>query len=151
MNYDNMTFLDAVDTLASQAGMTVPKDAQPNEGEREERVALHAIVERANHWFQAQLKQHPEAKQAVTYLRDRGLDGKTAAAFGVGYAPDGWDNLIKAVGGNAADLKLLAAAGLAIEKDEGGYYDRFRERVMFPIEDYRGKLIGFGGRVIGKG
>ena len=151
MNYDNMEFLDAVDALASQAGMVVPKDAQPDEGAREERASLHEIIERANEWYQAQLKQHPDAPQAVEYLKNRGLDGKTAAAFGVGFAPQGWDNLSKAIGADEAKLKLLADAGLAIEKDEGGYYDRFRERVMFPIEDYRGKLIGFGGRVIGKG
>jgi len=151
MNYDNLEFLDAIDTLAAQAGMIVPKEAQPDDRHRKEQAQLHDMVERANQYFQTQLKQHPQAKQAVTYLKDRGLDGQTAAQFGVGYAPDGWDGLIKALGTSAEQLKLLEDTGLVIKKDEGGYYDRFRSRVMFPIEDYRGKLVGFGGRVIGKG
>ena len=151
MNYDNMEFLDAVDTLAAQAGMIVPRDAQPDDGAREERLALHVMIEEANKWYRTQLKHHPEAKQAVAYLEQRGLDGQTAAEFGIGFAPDGWDNLINALGQQPADLKLLADTGLIIKKDEGGYYDRFRARVMFPIEDHRGKLIGFGGRVLGQG
>jgi len=151
MNYDNMEFLDAVDVLAAQAGMQVPKDAQPDDQHRQKQAALHDIVASANRWYQQQLKQHPDAGQAVDYLKARGLDGQTAAEFGVGFAPDGWDNLIKALGGDESRLALLAEAGLVIKKDEGGYYDRFRGRVMFPIEDHRGKLVGFGGRVIGKG
>jgi len=151
MNYDNMEFLDAIDMLASQAGMVVPREAQPDDRNRQQMALLHDMVDRASRYFQAQLKQHAEAKQAVAYLKDRGLDGLTAAQFGVGYAPDSWDGLIKTLGDTPENLKLLAEAGLVIEKDEGGYYDRFRGRVMFPIEDHRGKLIGFGGRVIGKG
>ncbi|MCP4009086.1 MAG: DNA primase [Proteobacteria bacterium] len=151
MNYDNMEFLDAVDVLASQAGMQVPKDAQPDDKSRRKQAALYDIVERANRWYQLQLKQHPDARQAIDYLKERGLDGKTAAEFGVGFAPDGWDNLIKALGQEPQDLERMAEAGLVIKKDEGGYYDRFRGRVMFPIEDHRGKLVGFGGRVMGKG
>lgn len=84
MNYDNMEFLDAVDALASQAGMVVPKDAQPDEGAREERASLHEIIERANEWYQAQLKQHPDAPQAVEYLKNRGLDGKQRQRLGLG-------------------------------------------------------------------
>ncbi len=151
MNYDNMEFLDAVDVLASQAGMQVPKDALPDDKSRHKQAALYDIVERANRWYQLQLKQHPDARQAIDYLKVRGLDGKTAAEFGVGFAPDGWDNLIKALGQEPQNLERMAEAGLVIKKDEGGYYDRFRGRVMFPIEDHRGKLVGFGGRVMGKG
>ncbi len=151
MNYDNMEFLDAIDVLAAQAGMIVPKDAQPDDQHRKRMALLHDMVDRASRYFQTQLKQHPQAKQAVSYLKDRGLDGLTAAQFGMGFAPEGWDGLIKALGDTPENLKLLAETGLVIEKDEGGYYDRFRGRVMFPIEDYRGKLVGFGGRIIGKG
>ncbi len=151
MNYDNMEFLDAVDVLAAQAGMQVPKESQPDDQSRQKQAALYEIVASANNWYQQQLKQHPDARNAIDYLKGRGLDGQTAGEFGVGYAPEGWDNLIKAIGGDAQRLALLAEAGLVIKKDEGGYYDRFRGRVMFPIEDHRGKLVGFGGRVIGKG
>jgi DNA primase len=151
MNYDNMAFLDAVDVLASQAGMVVPKDAQPDDKTRLRQAELSDLVEQANRWFQLQLKQHPDAQQASDYLKARGLDGQTAAQFGIGFAPPGWDNLIKVLGKDASRLELLAEAGLVIKKDEGGYYDRFRARVMFPIEDSRGKLVGFGGRVIGQG
>jgi DNA primase len=151
MNYDNMEFLDAVDVLAAQAGMQVPRDSQPDGQSRQKQATLYEIVESANNWYQQQLKQHPDARHAIDYLKARGLDGQTAGEFGVGFAPDGWDNLIKAIGGDDQRLALLAEAGLVIKKDEGGYYDRFRGRVMFPIEDHRGKLVGFGGRVIGKG
>lgn len=151
MNFDNLDFLDAIDALASQAGMVVPKDAQPDEQGRQQTARLHDMVERASRYYQVQLKQHPDAQQAVAYLKARGLDGLTASQFGVGFAPEGWDGLIKTLGDTSENLQLLADAGLIIEKDEGGYYDRFRGRVMFPIEDYRGKLVGFGGRVIGKG
>lgn len=151
MEYDNLEFLDAIDVLAAQAGMVVPKDALPDEGKRHEIAGLHEMVERANRYFQTQLKQHPDAAEAVAYLKDRGLDGQTAAQFGVGFAPDGWDGLIKALGSGPEQIKQLEDTGLVIKKDEGGYYDRFRGRVMFPIEDHRGKLIGFGGRVLGKG
>jgi DNA primase len=150
MNYDNMEFLDAVDVLAAQAGMQVPKESRPDDQSRQKQTALYEIVASANCWYQQQLKQHPDARKVIDYLKERGLDGQTAGEFGVGYAPDGWDNLIKAIGGDAQRLALLAEAGLVIKKDEGGYYDRFRGRVMFPIEDHRGKLVGFGGRVIGK-
>ncbi|MFT6704994.1 MAG: DNA primase [Gammaproteobacteria bacterium] len=79
------------------------------------------------------------------------MDGKTAVEFGVGFAPDGWNNLSAALGSDAQTTKQLVDTGMLIEKDEGGHYDRFRARIMFPIEDYRGKLVGFGGRIIGKG
>lgn len=151
MNFDNLDFLDAIDALASMAGMVVPKDAQPDEQGRQQTARLHDMVEKASRYFQTQLKQHPDAQQAVAYLKARGLDGLTASQFGVGFAPDSWDGLIKSIGDSSENLQLLTDAGLAVEKDEGGYYDRFRGRVMFPIEDYRGKLVGFGGRVVGKG
>jgi DNA primase len=151
MSYDNMEFLDAVDVLASQAGMVVPKEVQPDDQTRQKQAALYDIVKRANNWYQTQLKQHPDAQKAIDYLKVRGLDGETAANFGIGFAPEGWDNLIKALGTDAQSLELLENAGLVIKKEEGGFYDRFRERVMLPIEDFRGKLVGFGGRVIGEG
>ena len=151
MNYDNMEFLDAIDSLASRVGMVVPREAQADDQARQKQAVLREVVERANRWFQLQLKQHPEAQGAIEYLKARGLDGETAAEFGIGFAPEGWDNLIREFGADEKDLHNLQETGLVIKKDEGGYYDRFRGRVMFPIEDHRGKLVGFGGRVIGQG
>ena len=151
MNYDNMEFLDAIDSLATRVGMVVPREAQADDSARQKQAALRDTVEGANRWFQAQLKQHPDAHEAIDYLKSRGLDGETAAEFGLGFAPQGWDNLIRALGSDAKSQQNMAETGLIISKDEGGYYDRFRGRVMFPIEDHRGKLVGFGGRVIGQG
>jgi DNA primase len=87
----------------------------------------------------------------VDYLKGRGVSGAIAAEFGLGFAPDGWDNLLRAVGIDADSQQALVRAGLAIKKDQGGLYDRFRHRVMFPIHDYRGRILGFGGRVLGHG
>lgn len=151
MNYDNLAFLDAIEELASRAGMVVPKEAQGNDQAREKQAALRDVIEQASRWYQLQLRQHPDAGQAKAYLKQRGLDGETVKEFAIGFAPDGWDNLIRELGGSPVKMERLAEAGLIIRKDEGGYYDRFRGRVIFPIEDQRGKLIGFGGRVIGQG
>ena len=99
--------------------------------------------------FRKQLKEHPDSQQAIEYLKNRGLSGETAALFEMGYAPDGWDNLLKAHGASDAARERLHKLGMTIKKDNGNYYDRFRNRIMFPIRDHRGRAIGFGGRVMG--
>jgi DNA primase len=97
------------------------------------------------------LREHPQAGRAVDYLKGRGITGEIARTFDLGFAPDGWDNLLRALGKDDATREALARAGLVVKKDSGGYYDRFRDRVMFPIEDHRGRIVAFGGRVIDKG
>ncbi len=87
----------------------------------------------------------------MEYLKGRGITGEIARDFDLGFAPDGWDNLLRALGKDEASREALARAGLVVKKDSGGYYDRFRDRVMFPIEDHRGRIVAFGGRVIDKG
>lgn len=152
MQYEHLPFPEAVEQLARRAGMEVPKSAftvRPEEDKQRE--SLEAVLLEADRFFRRQLREHPQAHVATDYLKSRGLTGEIAAAFGLGFAPEGWDNLLRAIGTDDPRRKLIVQAGLAVRKDDGGLYDRFRGRVMFPIHDYRGKLIGFGGRVIGQG
>jgi DNA primase len=151
MNYDNLAFVEAIEMLAGRAGMQIPRDETGSARPAANHQGLHDLLGKAKAYFQQQLKSHPDANEAISYLKNRGMDGKTAVEFGVGFAPDGWNNLSAALGSDAQTTKQLVDTGMLIEKDEGGHYDRFRARIMFPIEDYRGKLVGFGGRIIGKG
>lgn len=152
MQYERLPFPEAVEQLARGVGMEMPAATSgPRPDEERHRDALAAILNDADHFYRRQLREHPQARAATDYLKARGLTGEIAAAFGLGFAPDGWDNLLRATGTDDARRKLLVDAGLAVRKDDGGLYDRFRARVMFPIHDHRGKLIGFGGRVLGQG
>lgn len=146
MDYEHLSFPEAVAELAQQAGLEVPRIG--GEVPRQEGAPLWAILEAADGYFRRQLRQHPQAPRAVAYLKGRGLSGEIAAEFGLGYAPPGWDGLHQALGQTPADRALLIQAGLAVEQS-GSQYDRFRDRVMFPIRDRRGRTLGFGGRVLG--
>jgi DNA primase len=146
MEYERLDFVEAVEVLAHSLGLEVPREDQgttPQTGANDDILDMLAAAER---YFRAQLKLAPEA---IAYLKQRGLSGETAAQFGLGYAPDRWDGLLGHLG--AAQAGVLERAGLVIKRDQGGYYDRFRGRVMFPIRDRRGRTIGFGGRVMGQG
>ncbi|HSS62851.1 MAG TPA: DNA primase [Gammaproteobacteria bacterium] len=148
MNYRQLEFVEAVESLAQRLGLEVPREggeAAAPAGPPTE--PLYEVLERASRFFQRQLRVHPEKSRAVDYLKSRGLSGEIAAEFMLGFAPPGWDNLIEALGGTAEELKLLARAGLVIQRSDPSY-DRFRDRVMFPIVDRRGRTIGFGGRVL---
>ena len=151
MDYEHMEFVEAVEELARSVGLEVPREAGPErETERKDATApLYDLLTEAARFFRQQLRQHPDAARAVDYLKERGLSGEVAQAFGLGYAPPGWDNLLQALGTDAARQSQMERAGLLIKKDGGGLYDRFRDRVMFPIHDRRGRVIGFGGRVLG--
>ncbi len=148
MAYASMGYVDAVKDLAAGAGMTVPEAPRsPQEIQRRDRETdLYAVMDKAMEFYRAQLKASPKA---VAYLKGRGLTGEVAARFGIGYAPDDWQGL-KAVFPEYQD-KSLAETGLVIDNEEGRRYDRFRDRVMFPILSQRGSVIGFGGRVLGDG
>jgi DNA primase len=147
MEYSGLGYIEAIKELAAGAGMTLP-DFEPRFGKKKEEGGpdLYDIMQRATQYYREQLKDSP---RAVEYLKGRGLSGQVAARFGIGYAPDGWQNL-QAVFPNYDD-KSLKDAGLVIENDAGKRYDRFRDRIMFPIVNQRGFVIGFGGRVIGAG
>ena len=146
MEYDRLSFPEAIETLAQAQGLEVPREGGVIE-QRRDYSTLYNVLEQANTFYKQQLKQSPVA---IEYLKNRGLSGQTAADFDIGFAPAGWDGLIKHLAAeNNADLQSsLKTAGLASERESGGIYDRFRNRVVFPIHDRRGRIIGFGGRVI---
>ena len=147
MEYGGKAFPDAVEELARDAGLTVPRVERPGEREkRDEAQDLNEILLTAAKYYRAQLKDAPHA---IDYLKSRGLTGEVAARFGIGYAPDAWQGLESVF--PKYDAPELDAAGLVINGDGGKRYDRFRDRVMFPIHDTRGRVIGFGGRVMGAG
>lgn len=151
MDYEHMSFPEAVEELARMVGMEVPREAvSPQQAQRRsENEGLYQILEKSDQFFQNQLRQHPQTKQAVNYLKGRGLSGEIAKEFGIGFAPQGWDNLLKNLGTTDETKQQLLKTGMLIEKDNGDMYDRFRGRIMFPIRDRRGRTIAFGGRIIG--
>jgi DNA primase len=149
MEFDRLDFLPAVEMLAKNAGMEIPREAAPDQRITKQKDSLYSILTESDKFFRQQLRTHKEAKVAVDYLKGRGLSGKIAAQFGVGYAPPGWDNLLKVAGGDDQKNKLLDESGMIIVKpEEKKQYDRFRHRIMFPIRDQRGRTLGFGGRVL---
>ena len=149
MEYDNLAFPEAIEELARSVGMEVPRESGSQSPQAEQRRTDHyALLERVDHFYRGQLRQHAQADKAVAYLKDRGLSGEIAQTFGLGYAPPGWDSLLKQFG-DPESQRLATELGLLVEKEDGGRYDRFRDRVMFPIRDRRGRCIGFGGRVLG--
>lgn len=148
MEYGGKAFPEAVEELARDAGLEVPRVAsKPGEAERREQAEdLASLLLAAARFYRAQLKDAP---RAIDYLKSRGLTGTVAAHFGIGYAPDAWQPLAGAMA--RYDAPELETAGLVIAGDGGKRYDRFRDRIMFPIHDARGQVIGFGGRVLGDG
>jgi DNA primase len=148
MAYDNLSFPEAVEALAEMLGMEVPRDAVHTDERRGEHDELYALLREADQIYRAALRDSP---QAIAYLKKRGIDGPTAGRFSMGYAPAGWDTILKALGTSDARLAQLKVAGLLSENDGGRRYDKFRDRIMFPIRNVRGQIIGFGGRVLDSG
>lgn len=148
MEYEHMGFREAVAELAARAGLEVPAGGGGPRGAATAR--LEGLLEAADRFFRQQLRSHPAAREAVDYLKGRGVSGEIAARFGLGFAPPGWDNLLKALGTEPSRLAALEQAGLVVRREGDGHYDRFRRRIMFPIHDYRGRLVGFGGRALGE-
>jgi DNA primase len=151
MDHDHLAFVEAVEELATRAGLQVPRDESqapaPNQGQ-------YTLLERATQLFREQLARYERARE---YFKARGLTADTLTTFGLGYAPDAWDFLLRQLGEGEQQQKQLLQTGLVIERERkagtagSGYYDRFRDRVVFPIRDARGRTIGFGGRVLDKG
>lgn len=152
MDYERLSFPEAIESLARTAGLEIPREVQSEaQVKREqERKSIYSLLGKADDFYQQQLRHHPSKHMAVTYLKGRGLDGKTAKDYGVGFAPPGWDNLLKTLAQNDEDKHLLIEGGMLIHHEQDNkLYDRFRHRIMFPIRDTRGRVIGFGGRVLG--
>lgn len=150
MNYDRLEFVESIEELATQHGLEVPYEAGsgPSQMERHQRQSLYQLMENLNGFYQQSLTQS-NARAARDYLSNRGLSAEVIEHFAIGFAPPGWDNVLKRFGGNKEDRESLMEAGMLVSNDKGRTYDRFRERVMFPIRDKRGRVIGFGGRVLG--
>lgn len=151
MEYEHLGFVEAIEDLAGQVGLEIPYEQGQGYSSNPETGKLYDILEQAAVFFQQQLRSHPQAGQAVDYLKGRGFSGEIAARYGFGYAPPGWNSLIDSIGREPSALKQLIAAGLVIEQGRNGPYDRFRNRIMIPILDRRGRTIAFGGRLLESG
>jgi len=148
MQYSGLGFIDAVEELADSVGLKVPQQIEARRQEAAKKAPLTEFMARATKFYREQLKASP---RAIAYLKGRGLSGEIAARFGLGYAPEGWQSLEQVFSDYRA--AELAECGLVIDSqnEQGRRYDRFRDRIMFPILDQRGNVIGFGGRVLDKG
>lgn len=148
MEYEHLDYVEAIETLAQSQGLDVPREKgnSPNIDHKKNKN-LYDLLDDVSGYYQQQLNNHPIASQ---YLSQRGLTDDVIQRFKIGYVPEGWDHILKRFS-NQYTIKQLLDAGLLIEKDQGGQYDRFRDRIMFPIQDKRGRTIGFGGRVLGDG
>ncbi|GAB2576954.1 DNA primase [Nitrincola alkalisediminis] len=152
MEYENLPFPDAVAELAKMAGLDVPRDENPAHNSAKEHKVKEQlnILEQATAFYQQQLASSPERQKAINYLQKRGLSDKTIQHFQIGFSPSGWDNLLKHFKNLPNPQAQLQSAGLVVHNEEKNrFYDRFRDRIMFPIRDVRGRVIAFGGRVLG--
>jgi DNA primase len=145
MDYERLEFPDAVEELAQSVGLTVPREGGDDRVQREDKTDLYALLDAAAGWYEKEL---PKNADAQAYCKKRGLDAQTIQRFRIGWAPAGFDGVIKALGGSDKRMQLLNEAGMVASSERGSRYDRFRERLMFPILDRRGRVIAFGGRVL---
>jgi DNA primase len=148
MEYLHMDFIEAIEDLASRAGLEIPREASQFSQSNNQSSELYELMEMTTSFYAKQLRKHPQADSVVSYLKGRGISGEIAAEFELGFAPPGWDSLMNELGGSDDASKRLLKIGAIIENDRGGYYDRFRNRLTFPIRDQRGRSIGMGGRVL---
>ena len=148
MDYDNIDFVQAVENLALSAGLEVPREDNPQYNAKKDQSApLYTVLQQANQLYQAALRQDRDSNRAVAYLKGRGVSGQVAKHYQIGFAPPGWQHLLEQLG--ETNKTHLITSGMAIENDAGRVYDRFRDRIMFPIRDQRGRVVAFGGRVLG--
>ncbi|HEX6591262.1 MAG TPA: DNA primase [Moraxellaceae bacterium] len=149
MDYERKGFLDSLNELAGRVGLDVPDTRDPDAPPRESQQPLYDQLEAATHYFEQQLRTHRDREKAVGYFKKRGLTGQIAKHYRLGYAPAGWDNLLTALGRDDEAKKRLLATGLVVKREDSQrVYDAMRDRVIFPIRDFRGRVIAFGGRVL---
>jgi DNA primase len=153
MDFDNIDYPQAIESLASSMGLEIPhEESVAVKQQRERNADLFEVLQEACAYYQQQLRKHPAKAEAIAYLKQRGLSGEIARDFKLGFAPPGWQNLLDRVVTSDKKRQLLLNTGMLIdnpEKKSRSIYDRFRNRIMFPIHDQRGRVIAFGGRVIG--
>ena len=142
MQMDGLAFPEAVESLAAMAGLEVPRERTQG---RQVDTEIYDVLTAADRCFRRWLRQHAEGPAAIAYLKSRGLSGQTVRDFSIGLAPSGWESLKVAL--NSFGEEKLLAAGLLTQNDQGRTYDRFRQRIVFPIRDTHGRVIGFGGRI----
>ena len=145
MDYDRLEFVDAVEDLATRIGLKVPYEGGGRRAPSEDSLDLYALLDAAAKFYQRELGKNQTAQ---AYFATRGLDAATIERFGLGYAPDAWDALKSALGTSPQRLALLEKSGMLTSGERGTKFDRFRDRVMFPIQDRRGRTIAFGGRIL---
>ena len=154
MNYDRLSFPEAVEELASRAGLEIPREARPDDGRSRADADLAELMGRVARHYEQTLR---DDARALDYAKRRGLDSEIAERFRIGYSTASWNDVLHKFGGTPAQREALAACGLIIEREGGQvrdgdrHYDRFRDRLMFPIRDARGRVIAFGGRVLDQG
>jgi DNA primase len=150
MEFERMDFREAIELLAHSAGIEMPPEEADNAPQVDNQKPLYESMERATKLYEGFLRQHKDRKSVVDYLKHRGLSGEIARDFRLGFAPEGWDNLMQTLA-DEESIEHALTVGLLIENDKGRKYDRFRDRVIFPIVNQRGKVIAMGGRVLGDG
>ena len=145
MEYERLTFIEAIEELAKVVGIDVPKTKE-DKIKNKRNNSLKELLSEVSIHFTSNLSQ---SKEAINYLKNRGIDGKNAKNFSLGFSNNSWSEILDKFGSSEKNKQRLLDAGLIIKKDDGGFYDRFRNRIMFPIKDNRGDVLGFGGRIIG--
>jgi DNA primase len=148
MDYEHMSYVEAIESLAADHNLEVPHEGGQALTKTDDKQPLYDCLTAASAQYQAALKH---SKRAISYLKQRGLTGDIAKRYKIGYAPDAWDTVLSTAQGDRKKLDAVHKTGLVIRKDDAKSYDRFRDRIMFPITDQRGRIIGFGGRVLDKG
>jgi DNA primase len=150
MEYEHLDFVDAIETLAAEYHVEVPREESADTGNqaRNDKQPLYDLLEQVTNVYQQQLR---ESDRAIQYLKQRGLSGEIAKRYKLGYAPDNWNFLLEKLGNNSSNIKHLKESGMLVEKSASKRFDRFRDRIMFPILDRRGRTIAFGGRIIDEG
>ena len=145
MEYERLTFIEAIEELAKTVGVDVPKTKE-DKIKNKRNNSLKELLSEVSIHYTSNLSQ---SKEAINYLKDRGIDGKNAKHFSLGFSNNSWSDILDKFGSSEKNKQRLLDSGLIIKKDDGGFYDRFRNRIMFPIKDNRGDVLGFGGRIIG--
>ncbi len=151
MEYEHSSFVESIEELAQSAGMQVPKVAYTG-NEQKQPIEQFELLEQVAAYYQYQLQHHQQAAQVQQYIQQRGLSTEVVKTFALGFAPPDWNHVLNVIGaGDQHKIQTLVATGMLKAREQGGYYEYFRERLMFPIRDRRGRTIAFGGRILGDG